>query len=1258
MDNSNLTKFLLVASVPETKLLSDALDEIKSEFGNIISLKFYAVSDIDQELVDDETFMRDLRTADIVLLDMRPLQRCSRIVEDVLSKSRNTVVVLFATASNIWALARLGSFEMRKYAGRVEYDLDSVSCEKEVRKGERIRDIIKKVGKLLPIGSLKHGRNWAVAIDYWDYGGKENLKNLLLFLTKEYGKYRKLKPQPPLEIPEIGIYHPKYGVFTKIQEYVSRYNFHWEKPTVGLIFFRGTFFEQSKPIVNVLVQKLEPEVNVIPVFANCDETNPRAFREFFFKDGKPLIDALFKVQCHRFYGPLGEDPRVMLDILERLDVPIFLSTPSYLGEIRRWEDSKAGLMPMEVVVNVMRPELDGCIEPVVVGGLTDSGFSEDLGTIREMSVIEDRVDRCVNRVLNWLKLKRKKNAEKRVAIVIYNYPPGESNLGNASYLDVFGSIEKLLKEMKRAGYNVTIPDGKIVDIFEERNLINSPQWISKEKFKGVVIPTETYLTWFDSLPEKIREDIRSEWGDPPGNVMVAHGVMIPGIILGNVFIGLQPSRGVHENPEKAYHDITIPPHHQYVAFYRWLEEEFKADAVIHMGTHGTLEFLKGKEVGLSKDCFPDALIGNLPNIYVYWVTNTSEATIAKRRSYAVIVNHKTPPFTTSDLYEELRELEDLVEEYSEAKVLDPPRAELVRKEALEKAKMLNFKASSIEELHRELTDMERSIIPKGLHVLGAKYSREDVVNYITYVTRYDREVKSLHRILAEARGLSYEDLLQNPSEVVDGKTHSMILSEIEEQAREIISKILDNPRDESIFSSVPKNLREDFNQIVDFVYTLSNNIEKSDEMGSILKALDGKWIQPNIGGDPIRTPEVFPTGSNQYGFDARLVPSSSAYERGKRIAEVTLQQYFKKHGKYPETVSVVLWGFETMKTRGETIGQILHYIGVRPVRKRGPWVTDLELVPLNELNRPRIDVVVTICGIFRDTFPNLILLLDRAFRLVASQNESPNQNYVKRHSGEIAKGLSGVSDVERDRLSILRVFGPSSSEYATSVRALIETSNWEDESQLAQAYLESMQYAYGENFHAKVSSEIFRELLKSVDMVHQIRDTNEFEITDLDHYYEFFGGLSKAVEVVKGDKPEMLISDTTKEIIQTDNVSKFVERGVRTRILNPKWIDGMLVHDYHGVQKIADRVEYVLGLAATTGAVDNWVWSNIAERYIFDEEMRKRLTENNRWATAEIINRLFEANKRGYWKATEEELEKLRKAFLEIEGEIEETLEG
>jgi len=719
-----------------------------------------------------------------------------------------------------------------------------------------------------------------------------------------------------------------------------------------------------------------------------------------------------------------------------------------------------------------------------------------------------------------------------------------------------------------------------------------------------------YVQWFNGLSEEMRGEVVREWGEPPGSVMNFDGkLLIPGIRLGNVFVGLQPTRGVHENPEKAYHDKNLPPHHQYIAFYRWLEKEFRADAVIHVGTHGTIEFMKGKEAGMSRECYPDFLIGNVPHLYVYHITNPSEAMIAKRRSYATIINHMSPPYTHSGLYEGFTELEELIKEYHEAILQDPIRAKRVHSQIMEKAKEFNIEFIDIDEIYDELFTIKRSIIPRGLHILGEKYTEEELVEFVSFILRYDRgEIKSLNRILAESKGIDYDYAIKHPNEKHDGRSYAQVLSEIEEEAKRVV-RLSFNSLETALKSTELKGrLAKDLEETLAYGHQVASNLEKSDELGSLISALDGNYVFPNLGGDPIRTPEVLPTGCNTYQFDPRLIPSDAAYQRGVEIAENTLRQYYEKNGRYPESVAVVLWGFETTKTRGETVGQILGYLGVKVVRDRSIWFPKLKLIPLKELGRPRIDVVVNICGFFRDMFPETMKLLNEAFNMVASLDESENRNYVKKHSDELFRDLVEEFQDEKTakRLSNARIFGPRSGEYGTRLTRLIETSNWESEEQVAEAYISSMNNVYAENVHGRQVDRIYRSVLQNVELVSQVRDTHEYEVTDLDHYYEFFGGLSKAVETVKGEKPEMLISDTTREVIRTETVDRAIQRGVRTRLLNPKWIDGMLKHDYHGGQKIADRVEYLLGLAATTNRVDNWIWSRVAENYVFNEEMRKK----------------------------------------------------
>ncbi len=1131
--------------------------------------------------------------ADIVLIDVRgdPLSLTQLNYKD-------KDVIILVGGSSLFSLAKLGNFKMgRIKRANMSYRTNPESMKKWIK---RMQTVVEAIGKILPFGVLRDARSYIRIVKYWANGGYENYKNMFLFICKIKGV--DVKAGDPIEYPETGLYHPNYG-----------YNYNPQidptKPTVGIIFYGGMHFESSLQTLREIVNKLD--ANIIPVYSD-GIANLKAMREHFKGD----IDCIISLLWFRLNGgPLGGDPRPTIELLKKKKAKLFTPAIMFTQKIKDWEKSERGLNVIHTITTVELPEMDGGVEPIPICGVKNC----------EVIPITDRIDRFINRVNKWLELKSKSNEEKRIAIIIYNYPPGEENLGSAAYIDTFASIERILEKLKKEGYKVK--KAKIKEMFIERKLFN-PKLYPPEKIECPRMSLEEYLRYFNELQEDVREEVVKFWGEPPGEIMVDDkGILIPGVILGNIFIGVQPSRPSldNEDPYSAIHDKTKPPHHQYIAFYKWIENIFGADCVIHVGTHGTAEFTKGKEVGLSSKCFPDILIGTMPNLYIYHIINTSEATIARRRLYGTLISYNSPPYTTSGLYEEYARLEEFLNEYREASGKDEPRAEIAKKKALELAEKLNL-GNNLDEIETKLYEYKRSIIPKGLHVIGEKYTLEELEEFITLVARYDRgETKSLNRLIAEKKGLTYEEVINNPSK----------LKEIEEEAKDIVKRFLKGER----FPEYEKTLK----YAVEVAKKFADN---TLELENLIEGLNGLYIEPCVGGDVIRNPEVLPTGRNIYAFDPLKVPTESAVERGKRIAEITIKKYLEKHGKYPEGVGVVLWGFETAKTYGETVAQILEYIGVRVVHV-SPWEKKLEVIPLEELGRPRIDVIVTICGFFRDMFPNIMELLDKAFRMVAELDEPEEMNFIKKH----AKELGNYGD-----LSKARIFGPTSTEYGTRLLQLVEDSVWNEERDLAEAYISSMGYAYTKGHYSKEAHEVFEGLLRKVDLVSQVRDSHDYEITDLDHYYEFFGGLSKSIEILKGEKPEMLIADSTMEVVKVESVKDAIERGTITRTLNPKWINEMLKHDFHGAQKIADRVEYLLGLAATTNAVENWVWDKVAERFVLNEELFERLKESNPYATKEILERLLEANKRGYWRADEEILEELENKYLMVDGMLEEDI--
>jgi len=1172
--------------------------------------------------------------SDIVLIDVRGgTSGFLKVLPDLLKRSRASVVVPLVGGTAAMHLLRLGRASGGRFGG-VEYNFDAAYIDMSTV--WRIMDFVEAAGKVLPLRGFRDWRNYVLLTKYWAYHGVRNLKNMLKLILREYFSVGHAGyEEPVVEVPELSIYDPDLSFFTSVEDYAKASELDLSRPTIVILLHGGMHFEQSRTVAEELRRRFrELGFNALLIVGGSSRNLSKqveALEKLCFIEGRPFVDAIINLQWFQINGgPFGGPVEPTWSVLSRINAPLFNGLIMYMREVSKWEKDPRGVSPIEVLTAVVLPEIDGAIEPIPTAGLDDS-------RTKEIKVIDDRVSKRVSRTANWVKLRRLPNSEKMVAIIIYNYPPGEHNVGSAAYLDVFASLEALLKRLADEGFKVEPLSKDQLRALAGKYLVNSPRTYEYPP-DVITLPVSDYLRYFNTLPQELRDAVVKMWGLPPGNINVVDGgFVIPGLALGNVFIGVQPSRGAHEEPDKLYHSKDLPPHHQYIAFYYWIRRVFRADIVIHLGTHGTLEFMPGKEVGLSSKCWPDVLIGDLPNVYIYHVTNPSEMSIAKRRGYAYVVTHGTPPFTKSDLYGDYVELEELVAEYMD--IEDPERKRILESLIKEKCRKLHIELKSVEELHDKLFELKRSIIPKGLHVLGSKWSEDEVVEYIAFVLRYDREVKSLHRLLAEARGLNYDELLEKPSAVIRGMRSSQILEEIEFEVEDLVRRLIRGEDVRLLLKKYPGSTRKEIEEVLNYAKDLYTRIMASDELGSVIRALQGEYIRPRVAGDPIRTPEVLPTGSHGYAFDPRLIPSKAAYLRGAKVAEEVLRRYKEKYRRYPETIGVVLWGFETAGTRGETVGQILQLLGVRLVRNKGPWSWDLEVIPLEELGRPRIDVVVTICGIFRDMFPHLVTMIDRAVKLVAQLDESPEMNYVRKHYLELRERFGDAA--------IARIFGPKDGAYATRITDIVEASAWRSEDELAEVYIEDLGYVYGENINAAPSKELFRALLAKVDMVTQIRYAHEYEIVDLDHYYEFLGGLMSAVRKVRRSKVDGLWIDTTTEMARYRSVAEAIDHAVRTRILNPKWIEAMLRHGYDGAREIVKRLRNIVGLAATTGEAPSWVFDEVARSYILNEEVRRRLMHENRWAYDEMLRILYEAYERGYWRPEKEVIGEVKRLLTE-----------
>ncbi|MBD3196850.1 MAG: hypothetical protein GF317_17475 [Candidatus Lokiarchaeota archaeon] len=1267
MRDNNIPKITLVSASTFVKWLTEGIREIYDEYGHIFDFKLYFLNDIESGAVDQSHLIEDLHDSEIILIDIRGNCLTAEIIVETFQKMENkepdlfqekTIVSLVGGNSEIRRLTKMGSFLAKKIpaSSKTEYGLDEIpDLTDAVRFGQRMTKLMKIAGKIFPFRALKHARNWGIMMDYWVYGLggiASNHKNMILFLLKNYLNQDEIEVLNPEKIPAYGIYDcnsNKY--YDELDEFLTQNPLNPEKQTIGIFFYGGLYFEQSLPIVEKFMDHLG-NFNIIPVFSDV-LTNIEAHREFFFKDGIKIVSLVINLQYFQLNGgPMGGDGSTTLKLYRELDVPHINPIIQYDNSIEDYINSQEGIIPINQIIAVVMPELDGRFEMITVGCMRDLGYAEEINSkVMEIAPLDNNIRLVSERVKKWLDLRSKFNSEKKIAVIVYNYPPGEDKIGNAAYLDVNESIRNLVIKLEKEGYLISdFPmDKDISDIFLERGAANCPKHTDVKHFKGILLDKQIYISYFENLPLFLRNQIIEYWGEPIGDMMVQNSsIKLPILQFGNVYIGLQPARSQVSGDSNDYHDTNLPPHHQYVAFYKYIHQEIQADAIIHIGTHGTEEFLPGKECAGNYEDYNINLLGNVPNIYYYHVTNTSESAIAKRRANALIINHAGPTFKESELYQEIEQLELLVDQYNSQKLnlpsdnkddLKSERIKELERDIRDLTQSLNLNYDNMSELEDLLYRYKASVIPMGLHTLGKKYSTEEKKDIISMILLNSAEIPPKFESILEKFGENKENRVKTLEKFL--KKSLKIREENPNGAHESIENFMDGFSE--TFSIDTFELSELFEWIENLDYRMDNSLE----MDNIIHALEGGYILPGLGGDPIRSPIIFPTGRNSYGFDPRLIPNTTAYRRGGEIAEKLIENYVNSNGDYPESVSVVLWAFETMKTGGETIGQIFNYLGVRAVKNKSIWTTELEVIPLEEMNHPRINVITTIGGIFRDTFPYLIELINKAVDIVSNLDEPYDKNYLKKSIDELEK--TGIEN------SSARVFGPPPGKYNTNLTNIISAGKWSEETELTNDYLNNMCYAYMKSQKTKREFEGFVQNIKRINLMSQIRDSSEYHITDLDHYYEFTGGLAKSYEKMSGKKANVFIADSSTKNIKVDTLEASIKEGTITRTLNPKWIKGLLNHKYHGGQKVAERVENILGLAATTDKVDNWIWDKAYDQYIENQEINDALKENNKFAMMDIVKNMLQAEMRGYWDATDSQIDNLKKTYLELESWVEKT---
>ncbi|MDE1921843.1 MAG: magnesium chelatase subunit H [Gammaproteobacteria bacterium] len=1078
-------------------------------------------------------------------------------------------------------------------------------------------------------GTAQDVRAYFLTLQYWLAGSEENILNMARYLAGRYagsagGAERAATGEfaralPPLEYPEVGVYHP--ALRGRFADDAGALPAGGGAGTVGLLLLRSYLLSGNCGHYDGVIEALEARgLRVVPAFAAGLDARP-AIERFFVKDGVAQIDALLSLTGFSLVGgPAYNDSKAAEETLAALDVPYLAAHPVEFQTLEEWESSERGLMPVEATMMVAIPELDGSSGPMVFGGRSANGARAS-----DMAAHPERSTMLAARVAKLVALRRAERADRKVAVVLFNFPPNAGNTGTAAHLAVFDSLHRVLNAMKTAGYRVDVPAD--ADALRQRIIAGNASRHGALANVHARVPVNDHVR-----RERHLREIEAQWGPAPGrHNSDGSSIHILGERFGNVFVGVQPAFGYEGDPMRLLFEKGFAPTHAFSAFYRYLREDFGAHAVLHFGTHGALEFMPGKQSGLSGACWPDRLIGDLPNVYLYASNNPSEGTIAKRRCGATLVSYLTPPIANAGLYRGLIELKASVDAWRSAVGEVPADADAAAARAV-LASRIQAQAAALDlaqpapaweggadaaivKLAAQILELEYTLIPHGLHVVGGAIGPEQRVDFLAAIaeashgTRLDRDAL---RSLVD--GAPAERALEAAGVPADDKMRALFAD----------------------LGDIDRALREE------------------REIDAIIRALDGRFLRPAPGGDVVRNPAVLPTGRNLHGFDPFRIPSAFAVLDGARQAAKLIARHMADGNPFPESMAIVLWGTDNLKSEGGPIAQVLALIGARPRFDGYGRIAGATLIPLAELGRPRVDVMTTLSGIFRDLLPLQIKLLAEASFLAASAEEPLDQNFVRKHALRYREEHG--CDLET---AALRVYGNAEGTYGANVNHLIENGRWDEQDELAETFTRRKSFAYGRSGRAEPRPKLLASVLADVQLTYQNLESVELGVTTVDTYFDTLGGINSAVRRAKrGASTPVYIGDQTTGAGTVRTLSEQVALETRTRTLNPKWYEGMLAHGFEGVRQIEAHVTNTMGWSATTGAVQPWVYHQITQTFILDPQMRARLAELNPGASAKVANRLIEASERRYWQPDEQVLAALRAAGSELEDRLEGIYEG
>ncbi|GAA6622662.1 magnesium chelatase subunit H [Scytonema sp. NUACC26] len=1165
--------------------------------------------------------------------------------------------LVFESALELMSLTKLGAFAIgdkpKGMPKPVKFILDKFSNGREEDKLAGYISFLKigpKLLKFVPVQKVQDLRNWLIIYGYWNAGGSENVAALFWTLAEKYLGLKVGDIPAPVETPNMGLLHPDYpGYFESPRQYLEWYQKRglgigdWglgkinhtqspvpnrQSPIAAILLYRKHVVTKQ-PYIPQLIRRFEEAGLVpLPIFINGVEGHV-AVRDWMTTDYESeqrqqghietpslspeavKVDAIVStIGFPLVGGPAGSmEAGRQVDVAKRIltakNVPYIVAAPLLIQDIHSW--TRQGIGGLQSVVLYALPELDGAIDTVPLGGLVGE----------EIYLVPERVQRLIGRVKSWINLRQKPVSERKIAIILYGFPPGYGAVGTAALLNVPRSLLKFLYALKEQGYTVgDLPeDGEeLIRLVKE----SDEDFVSRKDAKaqreeesslGVLATLREEQTpatvnvrklekWLGYLRTR---RIEKQWKSLTGTGIKTYGdeFHVGGVWLGNVWIGVQPPLGLQGDPMRLMFERDLTPHPQYAAFYKWLQNEFQADAVVHFGMHGTVEWLPGSPLGNTGYSWSDILLGDLPNLYIYAANNPSESILAKRRGYGVLISHNVPPYGRAGLYKELVGLRDLIAEYRE-----DPKKNYLLKEAIckkildtgldadcpfEDAKRLGI-AFSVENvrmfsdrvfndylvnLYEYLQVLENRLFSSGLHVLGEAPDEEELGSYLE--AYFGNELQSREEEEGLIRGL------------------------------------------------------------------LS---QTTDELTNLLRGLNGEYIPPAPGGDLLRDGAgVLPTGRNIHALDPYRMPSPAAYERGREIGRKIIAQHLQEHGAYPETVAVMLWGLDAIKTKGESLGILLELVGAEPVKEGTGRIVRYELKSLAEVGHPRIDVLANLSGIFRDSFVNIIELLDDLFLRAAEAEEPEEQNFIRKHA--LALKAQGVENTSA------RLFSNPAGDFGSLVNDRVVDSNWESGDELGDTWKGRNVFSYGRQDKGQARPEVLTQLLQSTSRIVQEIDSVEYGLTDIQEYYANTGGLKKAAEKQRGKKVTTSFVESFSKDTTPRNLDDLLRMEYRTKLLNPKWAEAMASQGSGGAYEISQRMTALIGWGGTADFTDGWVYDQAADTYALDGEMAEKLRQANPEAFRNIVARMLEANGRGFWQPSEEKLQKLRELYELTDEELE-----